>query len=415
MLRKHAEACQLDLFKAALTQIIDLKHPLVILADKIPWKQLEKQLEVLYSHTGTPSHTLHKMLGLLILQSIYKLSDKRAVELWRENPYWQYFCGEHFFQLQAPCAQSDMTHFRQRLTPKGIQAILAVSLQMHAKTIRKAQQILVDTTVQPANITYPTDAKLYKKVIDKCNSIAQKTSLKLRQCYKFVVKKLIYQQRYYKIKHHAHKARKATKRLKTLAAKQLRDLQRKLHQVGQQHIYQPIMQIMQKVVTQSRHTKNKIYSLCSPQVSCIAKGKVDKKYEFGSKVSIVSLPGSNVVLSALTHAGNPHDSQTLAESITSAQSITGKTFARAIVDRGYRGSKTVGNTTIILPGSSKKYNRYERYRHKQRCRLRSGIEATISHLKLDHRLGRNYLKGTVGAQMNALLAAIGINFKWLLQ
>ena len=159
----------------------------------------------------------------------------------------------------------------------------------------------------------------------------------------------------------------------------------------------------------------KIYSISTPEVSCIAKGKAHKKYEFGSKVSIASLPGSTIVLGAFSYSGNPHDSKTLAPTLDAVKKITGKEFDRAIVDRGYRGRKKINNTEIILPGTCKNGSKYEKRRHKHRCKLRSAVEATISHLKSDHRMGRNYLKGTVGAEMNALLAAIGINFKLLLQ
>jgi IS5 family transposase len=415
MLRKHQDACQLDLFKSNLKQIINLKHPLVILADLIPWETLEKQFENLYSHRGAPSHTLRKMIGLLILQRIYNLSDERTTALWTENLYWQYFCGEHFFQHSQPCAASDMTHFRQRLTPEGIKAIFALSVQMHEKTIAKAKEIVVDTTAQEANITYPTDAKLYKKVIDKCNKIAQKVGIKLRQSYKFITQKLTYQQRYYKIKNHVKKAVKATKKLKTLAGRQIRDLQRKLKDIGKTKIYDPVVAIMQRIVEQTKNTKNKIYSLSSPEVSCIAKGKVGKKYEYGSKVSIASLPGSTIVLGAFSFSGNPHDSKTLEPTLNTIKELTGKQFDRVIVDRGYRGKRKVSNTDVILPGKCKNRTKYEQRKHKLKCRLRSSIEATIGHLKSDHRMGRNYLKGSVGAEMNALLAGIGINFKLLLQ
>ena len=200
---------QLSLFGSNLIQMLNPAHPLLKLAEIIPWKSLEKELQHLYSHTGAPSHPLRKMLGILLLQHIFKWSDQGVVEAWKENPYYQYFSGEASWQWDQPCAASDLVHFRKRLGEAGMRHLLKMTLVLHEQEIKKAKEVLVDTTVQEKNITYPTDAKLYKKVIDKCREIAKKTGIQLRQSYRYVVKKLIYMQRYISHPSQGKQARKA--------------------------------------------------------------------------------------------------------------------------------------------------------------------------------------------------------------
>ena len=153
---------------------------------------------------------------------------------------------------------------------------------------------MVDTTVQAKNITFPTDGKLYKKVIKTCNALAKRCGIKLRQSYRFVVQRLAYAQRYAHLSRHTKKAKEALKKLRTLAGRQVRDLHRQLLKLGKAELYAPILKIMARIVSQQRGDKHKVYSLHEPTVSCIAKGEAHKKYELGSKVSVASLSGSNV-------------------------------------------------------------------------------------------------------------------------
>ena len=139
-----------------------------------------------------------------------------------------------------------------------------------------------------------------------------------------------------------------------------------------------------------------------------------KKYEFGSKVSLATLPGNNVVVGVENFCGNPPDSKTLSVTLDSIYRMFGKEFSSVLVDRGYKGHGQVGSSEVILAGSCQGKSGSSRRHHKKRCRGRSAIEAIIGHLKSEHRLSRNSLKGRVGDSMNALLAAIGFNLSLLL-
>ena len=415
MLGKEKHPGQLELFRASLRQIINPNHVLVTLAQIIPWQYIETQFAKFYSKTGAPSHPIRLMTGILLLQRIYNLSDERITALWIENPYFQFFCGKTNLQWEQPCASSDLVHFRKRIGQEGLQLLFSVSIQVHADKVKKAKEILVDTTVQEKNITFPTDEKLYKKIIQTCNKIAEKASVKLRQSYRFVVKKLSYTKRYAAKAVQGKVTKRVVKRLRTIAGRQLRDLTRKLSSQGQELLdkFTEQLSIMERVLKQERKDKDKIYALHAPEVNCIAKGKSGKKYEFGSKVSIAMLPGSNVVVGIKSYEGNPHDSKTLKETVELSESSSGRSYARVVVDKGYRGHD-LKEKEVIIPGDRKKRPPGASRSYKASCRRRCGIEAIISHLKLDHRMGLNYLKGSAGDSHNAILSAIGFNFKQLL-
>jgi len=416
---------QLNLFGSSLLEQLDPNHPLIQLANTFPWHKLEKELASYYSHTGNPSHPIRKMVALLLLQHIFNYSDERIVEVWKENPYYQYFTGEASLCWSQPAAASDLVHFRKRIGEKGIRFIFSLTVSMHINKDKdkgkgkpkKLKEVLVDTTVQEKHITYPTDAKLYKKIIDTCNKISKKLSITYRQSYKYISQKLMYWQGYIGHASQAKRAKKALSKLKTLAGRQVKELARNLVAIGKEGLYAPILARMKQILLQRRESKNKLYSLHEPGVSCIAKGKKGKKYEFGSKVSIASLPSSGLIVAIESFEGNPHDSHTLVSTLEAAEQVIGSKLERVIVDRGYRGSEQLWQGEIVIPaGRSKELEkgRYSYRIHKRRCKSRSGIEGLISHLKNYHKLGRNYLRGVIGDRLNCLLTAIGHNVHLLL-
>ncbi len=172
----------------------------------------------------------------------------------------------------------------------------------------------------------------------------------------------------------------------------------------------------ERVLAQKLKDKNKIYSLHEPQVYCIAKGKDHKQYEYGNKVSIASTAKGNLIVGAVSHERNLHDSHTLPEVLAHIETSRGKAVKTAVCDRGYRGKQQVNDTTIQLPKKPlKRDNRYQRDKKRKQCRRRAAIEPIIGHLKSDFRLSRNFLKGVAGDEINLLMAAIAWNLKkWLI-
>ena len=163
--RERRESGEQDLFRSRLDQVINMEHALVKLARTIDWGFLEEKFGAVYADgSGRPPLPTRLMAGLAILKHSYNLSDEVVCEQWIENPYYQYFCGEEFFQHRLPLDRSSMTHWRNRMGEERLQALLQESLAVATRTgalkPSELSRVIVDTTVQPKNITFPTDAKL---------------------------------------------------------------------------------------------------------------------------------------------------------------------------------------------------------------------------------------------------------------
>jgi len=309
MIGKSPNQNQMNLFQPLLKEFIDMNHKMVLLANKIDWTYFEKEFSEFYSNTGQPSMPIRFMVGCLMLKRIENLGDETLAQAWVMNPYMQYFCGEDHFQHDFPCDPSDFVHFRKRLGESGVEKIFAYSVRLHGKDAI-SKQVLSDTTVQENNTTYPTDAKLAKKIIDKSAKIAKEANVIQRQSYARVSKQLVrdtYNGQHPKRK---KKAIKAQKKLKTIAGRVVRELQTKLPE-DIIAIYQSELSIYQDVIAQKITDKNKIYSLHKPFTACIAKGKAHKKYEYGNKIGLLLNPKNLIVLGIDSFEGNPHDSNTI--------------------------------------------------------------------------------------------------------
>lgn len=415
MLGKSPKNPQRDLFKTPLADIVNPKHKLAVLARNYPWEKLESEFAGLYSKTGTPSKPIRLMAGLLMLKQLENLSDERVVEAWVRDPYMQYFCGEQYFQWNFPCDPSDLVHFRHRIGEAGFELIFRLSVELHQDKFSSKDELLADTTVQEKNITFPTDTKLQLKIAAHVRRIGQTEDIKLRQSYIRVLQQL---RQHIKFGHHPKRkkqARKARQKIKTIAGRLYRDLFSKLEAKGLLDKYLDILGAMGCVLEQQRYDKHKIYSLHEPQVSCIAKGKSHKPYEFGNKVSIAVHAKTNVIVGVASFAGNPYDGNTLAPTLEQVQHNTGLEFSKVIVDRGYKGINNVGQTQVIRPDNCKSKNQYEKRRKRKQLRRRAGIEPLISHVKHDHRMLTNFLKGATGDKTNALMACCAFNLrKWMM-
>ena len=408
MLNKPIITAQLNFLQPGLKEQLSNKHPLYILAGQIKWSLFEESFKKHYREDfGRPAKPIRLMVGLLMLKHIRNLSDESVVEQWAENAYYQYFSGEQTFTAKEPCEASELVHFRNRIGGEGIELILQESIRINGKG-GKEDKASIDTTVQEKNITYPTDSKLHRKIIKKCVSIAEKEGIELRQRYSRTLKKLGIDQRFRNHPKNGAKARKADKKVKTIAGRLVRELQRKLAAES----YSGELDLFQRVLRQKRHDSNKVYSLHEPEVVCISKGKEHKKYEFGSKVSITITQKSGVIIGALNIPGNDYDGHTLDAALEQQQRLTGHTLKEAFVDRGYRGRKEVLGTLIHTPKTfSNKLTGYRKTKLKEGFSNRAGIEPKIGHLKADHRLSRNFYKGIKGDNINVMLAAAAMNFK----
>jgi IS5 family transposase len=405
MLSKPKNTSQLGFFTTFEEQL-NHQHPLFQLAKAIQWQVFESAFSKHYSPThGKPAKPIRLMVSLLILKQLRNLSDESIVEHWSENAYYQYFSGEQSFRAERPCVATELVEFRKRIGSEGVELILKESIRVNGKDSND-DTLSGDTTVQEKNITYPTDDKLYKKIIDKCQSIAEKEQVELRQSYRHTVKKLSIIQRLKRNKGGDVKARKASKKIKTIAGRLVRELKRKLPATILNK-YAMDLELFSKVLLQQRSDSNKTYSLHEPHVKCYTKGKEHKKFEFGSKVSILVTQKTGVIVGALNFNDTLHDSKTLPDALQQYERLTGKQAKDVFLDRGYKGPKIINQTNLHTPKPNPNITKSKRNKHKRRA----AIEPIIGHLKHDYRMIRNYLKGAIGDIMNVMLSAAAMNFK----
>ena len=395
---------------SSLSDMLNQSHPLYKLADKIDWAKFDTAFKPLYcQNNGRPAKPIRLMCGLLILKHLRNLSDESVVEQWSENAYYQYFCGMQEFIPDAPCASSELVHFRKRIGEKGIELIFQESIRVNNEDDDDEHHdtAFIDSTVQEKNITYPTDAKLHKKIVRKVLDIVHKLELPLRQSYTFVLKRIYRDQRFRNHPKNRQKALRADRKLRTIAGRLVRELKRN---PGEHSVHKELIERFEAILAQRRHSRQKIYSIHEPEVQCISKGKEHKKYEFGNKVCIIR-SATGLILGAQSFR-NEYDGHTIAASLAQVERLTRRKIKILAGDRGYRGKKEVNGTQILIPDVPKPSDsRYQkRKKHKLFCK-RAGIEPTIGHLKSDHRLGRNFYKGLAGDAVNILLAAAAYNFK----
>ena len=410
MIGKTRNVGQKHMFLPNLVELVNPEHELTLLADKLDWDGFESGFAELYSSVGRAAKPVRLMVGLLILKQMYNLADETVMAEWVSNPYFQYFCGEVVFQWEFPCDPSDLVHFRHRIGKAGVEKILAASILIHGKEVL-SEDTSIDTTGQEKNITYPTDTKLAVKMINKSRQIADAEGVVLRQSYKFVVKNLLRVANSRSPKQ-AKKRAAARRKIKTIASRVVRDVQRKLS--GESLLkHEETIKIFEKVLAQKRDDREKIYSLHALEVACIAKGKAHKKYEFGSKVSFSTAQKSNVILAAVNFKGNPNDNKTLEKTLDQQERLTGVRAKKAYVDRGYK-TREIGGTLVQAPTNGNGKTKYEKDKLRKSFRRRAAIEPIIGHTKSDFGMDRNYLKGETGDAINAILAASAFNFKsWI--
>jgi IS5 family transposase len=418
MLGKLPDKNQRDLFRIRLADLINPRHELALLADAIDWQYFENEFKPYYSDKGAPGVPIRTMVGCLLLKHLYSLGDEKIPEYWVRDVYFQYFCGGVFFEHRFPFDPSDFVHFRKRIGEEGIAKIFAYSVKLHGKEVPKqAKFVLSDTTVQENNTTFPTDAKLCKKVIDKCNDIAKREGIVQRQRYTRESKQLVRDT--YNGAHPKRRkaAAKAKKRLKTIANKLLRELSVKMT-APQKTLYQNEMTLYQRAVNQNKNDRDKIYSLHKPFTKCIAKGKAHKPYEFGNKVGLITggKKGQKIILAIEAFLENPFDGHTIEPLLNQMKNSNIPLPKELVYDRGGKGKSEISCVKIIIPSPPKKKDSlYRKQTLRKKCRARAAIEPVIGHLKTDFRMQQNYLWGEKGVKINALMAATAWNLKKRMQ
>jgi IS5 family transposase len=403
---------QSELFKSRLSNQLNPRDPLFILTHQINWSVFEEEFGSFYrAGPGQPPKPIRLMVGLIMLQHMHGLSDEQVVHQWVQNPYWQYFCGYDYLQWELPSDPSSLTRWRNRLGIENLEKILAETIVTAVKTETVAPQdlkrVIADTTVMEKNIAFPTDSKLLNKAREQLVDLASECGLKLRQSYARVGRFAALNAGRYAHAKQFKRMRKEVKKLKNYLGRTVRDIERQLEKsLDLQATFADLLRKAKQLLSQEKTSKDKLYSLHAPEAYCISKGKAGKPYEFGCKVSLVITHKQGLALSSQALAENQYDGHSLSSSLKKAEAIAQTAIEQAFVDRGYKGHDVEG-AQVYISGQKRGMTRTL----KKRLKRRSAIEPHIGHMKSEGKLRRNYLKGTIGDALNALLCAIGHNLR----
>jgi IS5 family transposase len=438
-----------DFFRARLDTMIDLRHPMAVLAAKMPWPEIEAALAPALAHrdrkgqlvegadlfgttaqlagagvskAGRPRLPIRLMVALLYLKHAFDLSDEELVERWSENVVWQFFSGMEYYQHKLPCDATQIGRFRRVLGEAGVEQLLKTTIEaaVATKAVKPAEfeRVIVDTTVQEKAIAHPTDSRLLEVAREKIARLAKRAGMKLKLTHEREGKTL----RRRKAASYAHakqfkRLKKTLKRQRTILGSLLREVRRKmdgLAELARQQL-SVWLERADRIHAQRPHDKNKLYALHAPEVECIGKGKARKPYEFGVKVSLAVTHKQGLMVGARSFTGNPYDGHTLAAQLEQTATLLQDIGAKpntAIVDLGYRGvDADCVPVQIIHRGKYKTLTATQRSWLKRR----QAIEPAIGHAKADHRMDRCWLKGSEGDALHAVLCAAGFNIRWLLR
>jgi IS5 family transposase len=452
-----------DFFRSRLDQMIDLRHPLAVLATRLPWALIEAALATKFerqdrpsqqgvagdmfgehevefgggvSNAGRPRLSIRLMASLVYLKNSFNLSDEELVQRWSENLYWQFFSGLDYFEPRLACDATQIGRFRRAIGEEGLELLIKSTIEtaVQIKAIKPAEleRVIVDTTVQSKAISHPVDSRLLGIARHKLVSAARRAGIALKQTYAQEGKTLRRKAGGYAHAKQFKRLRKTVKRQRTILGVVMREVQRKLDAdraavaAGGAPVNEPdstkaisdlatLLERAERIRTQQRNTKNKLYALHAPEVECISKGKARNPYEFGVKVSLAVTHKQGLMVGARSFPGNPYDGHILSaqlEQTTNLLQDLGRSPKQAIVDLGYRGVDADNpGVQIIHRGKYKSLSQHER----RLLKRRQAIEPLIGHTKADHRMDRCWLQGAVGDALHALSCAAGYNIRWLLR
>lgn len=440
-----------DFFRARLDQMIDLRHPLAVLTQRIPWSQIEAALAPALAHkdrtgavvgevdlfgpsaqlvgagvsaAGRPRLSIRLMASLLYLKHAFNLSDEELVERWTENVVWQYFSGNEYYEPRPPCDATQIGRFRRAIGEAGVEELLKATIDtaVATKAVRASEfeRVIVDSTVQEKAIAFPTDSRLLEIARHKVVMAAKSAGIALKQTFAREGKSLRRRAGGYAHAKQFKRLRRVLKRQRTVLGIVLREIRRKLETATTEsgftlHRLQTTMERAERIRKQQPKDKNKLYAMHAPEVECIGKGKARQPYEFGVKASIAVTHRRGLIVGARTFPGNPYDGHILAAQLEQTNILledVGRAPKQVVVDLGYRGVDADNpGIEIIHRGRFKSMTNQQR----RWLKRRQAIEPAIGHLKADHRMNRCWLAGSVGDALHTVLCAAGYNLRWLLR
>ncbi len=418
--KKKSNKYQSQLFKIELIDLVDPEHELVILANKFNWNKIDEICSAYFCNdNGRIGHSSRLVIGLLLLKQLHSLSDLEVCQQFVQNPYYQYLCGFSHFEHKLKFNPSSLTKWRNRLGEEVFAKILSQTVEMALEddiiSPKECSEVVSDTTVQEKNITYPTDGKLLCRAVEHLVKVGIASQVKFRQTYTRTAVKL--RNKAARLSHGRKPMQAAAciKQLRSRLGRIIRDIERQLPKLTindseHKRLLQKLA-IAKRIYEQRRDSSNKVYSIHEPDVSCIAKGKIHKKYEFGCKVGIVSTLKNSFIIAAKAFQNNPYDGHTLKPLIEIAEANTNVTTKTIVLDDGYKGCKRQFPEKNVMLTRDRNLSKAM----KKKLKKRSKVEPVIGLAKAKCGLARNKLKGITGDAINALLSAIAYNLRIILR
>jgi IS5 family transposase len=442
-----------DFFRSRIDAMINLQDPLAVLATRLPWAQIEALLSPMFerrnragdtlesndllgplqvvvgagqSAAGRPKLPIRLMASLVYLKHSYNLSDEELVARWSENVLWQFFSGMEYYEHRQPCDPTQIGRFRRDIGEEGLELLLKATIDtavaIKAVKPKELERVIVDTTVQEKAIAHPVDSRLLEIARHKVVATAKRAGIVLKQTFAKEGKELRRRAGGYAHAKQFRRMKRVVKRQRTILGVVMREVQRKIEAPGFVPEYPKalsdllvLLERAERIRTQQRNDKNKLYALHAPEVECIGKGKARKPYEFGVKVGVVVAHKSGLMLGSRTFPGNPYDGHALNAIMEQATKLTrdvGVTLKQIVVDLGFRGVDADNpDKEIIHRGKFKKLSPQQ----KGWLRRRQAVEPAIGHLKSDNRMDRCWLQGALGDALHAISCAAGFNLRWLLR
>ncbi len=441
----------IDFFRSRIDAMINLNDPLAVLASRLPWSQIEAAVAQKFEHqnragevlkaqdmfgttevlvgagrsnAGRPKLPIRLMVSLLYLKHSFNLSDEELVVRWSENVLWQFFSGMDYYEHRLPCDATQIGRLRRDLGEDGLELLLKATIDtavaIDAVKPKDLERVIVDTTVQEKAIAHPVDSRLLEIARHKVVSAAKRVGIQLKQTYAKEGKELRRKAGGYAHAKQFRRLKRVLRRQRTILGIVIREVQRKLPQSSTDNVLaltslNTWLERAERVRTQQRSDKNKLYALHAPEVECIGKGKARKPYEFGVKSAVVVSHQHGLMLGARTFPGNPYDGHILSAVLEQASILTqdlAVKLKQVVVDLGFRGVDCDNpDKTLIHRGKFKSLSVLE----KRWLKRRQAVEPAIGHLKSDNRMDRCWLQGSLGDALHTLGCAAGYNLRWLLR
>ena len=424
------------MFETLFSDLLNQEHKLLRAARLIDWDGLHDVLSSYYSPLGRQGKSIRLMVGIHILKHRYDCSDEQAVEMLHENAYWQCFCGFNSFQSGQILEATSLVKFRNRIGTQGMKQIEAVLLNAWSSMgLVKTKRVAVDTTAQPKNIAYPTDADLLhrirEKIVKQVKRVREEVTLrKPFRTYVRTGKKLLLGIKKFH-RRNPEGRKEAIKELKEMTrhvVEQAAGVANSLYSRGFKEAGRELNRLVslgKRIVNQTKQVlsgespQNRIYSLHEPDVAVIKKGKSHPDCEFGAIVALAK-NDDGLILSHVEYQHNVADVKTLGRVITGIKANMGQPPREITGDRGFDQSlkkqencrRRWGIKRIAIPKKGKTpHPDSEASWFRKALKQRVKIEPIIGHLKSDHRMNRCRYKGAAGDTVNVVWATLAWNTK----